>query len=93
MKEDNKIKLKRCGILGVMALVTGSFGPILGLESNLMRFDSVRIQDTSFKAYLEKGNEQSGENLGTYVFALWTYPGARLGVAIHNYGLPENFER
>jgi hypothetical protein len=94
MEKSNKREPKLRDIIvgGIVggALVLGSFGSVLGLESNLMRFDNFRIQDTSFRAYLDQGKEQFGENARTYAFALWTYPGARLGVEIHNYGLPEN---
>ncbi len=76
-------------IVLVMALGLGAFGPILGLESNIQPFNSVRVRDTSFEAYLEQGKRQYGDGVGTHAMALWTYPGARVGIAIHNYGLPE----
>ena len=72
-----------------MALALGAFGSVLGLESNIQPFSNVRIQDTSFRAYLNHGKKQYGDGFGAYVMAIWTYPGARVGAAIHNYGLPE----
>lgn len=74
------------------ALMTGAFGSVLGLEKNIQPSDR-KIEDTSFKAYLEQGKKQYGGGIGTYVAAVWTYPGARLGAEIHNSGLPENSEK
>lgn len=80
------------GLEIVLAVTLGlcAFGSLLGLESNIQPFNRVRIQDTSFKAYLSKAKEQYGEGTKAYLGAIWTYPGARVGAAIHNYGLLEN---
>jgi hypothetical protein len=74
----------------VTLLCLGTFGSVLGLESNIQSFNKTRIKDTSFKSYLEESKKHFGEGAGSYAVALWTYPGARLGVAIHNYRLPKN---
>ncbi len=86
----NKGIKKTLEILAASSLGLFFFGSILGLESNLKPLSQTRIQDTSFNRYLEKGKEQIGDNIGTYSWALITYPGARLGAEIHNYDLPEN---
>ncbi|GEM_PF-2628361 len=94
--EEKKKAPKTLEVVLAMALGLGGlgvFGSVLGLESNIQPFNRVRIQDTSFMAYLEQSKEQYGEGIGAYALAAWTYPGAKLGAAIHNYGLPENSEK
>lgn len=86
-----KPKLGLVAKLGTALLgFTLAFGTIEGMTANMRPFDSKRIEDTTFKHYLESGKRQNGDNLGTYAMALCTYSGAYLGARIHNYGLPEN---
>ncbi len=88
-----KQKKQAKGLEAVMA--AGLFGTVLGIESNLQPLSNVRIKDTSFSAYVAKGKEQFGDGYcGTaaaYALSLWTYPGAKIGAAIHNCGLPEDY--
>ena len=70
-----------------VAVITGLFGPILGLESNIRYCQRERIEDSSFSSYLQQAEERYGESLGLTAFALWTYPGAKLGVVITNSSL------
>lgn len=93
MVEEKKKAKKGLEIILAMAFILGSFGSVLGLESNIQPFNNERIQNTSFRAYLEQSKRQYGDDVGTYAMALWTYPGARVGGAIHNYILSENSEK
>lgn len=90
MVRNNKKLSRGLEIVLAEAILLGIFGPIAGLESNIRPFDRKRAKDLSFESYLEQGKEQYGEGITAYALALWTYPGAKLGAAIHNYGLPEN---
>lgn len=85
-------KKTRKGLEIILATVVtlGAFGFALGAESNIQPFNDVRIKDVSFRSYLEYGKRQYGDNVGTYAMALWTYQGARIGAAIHNYRLLQN---
>ena len=65
-------------------------GSILGFESNLKPLSLERIKDTSFQGYSERFRKKHGNNIGIYALSIVTYPGARLGAEVHNYGLPEN---
>lgn len=89
MEEKKKTSKGLEGIL-VAGLFTGLFGTVLGMESNIQPFNKVRVKDASFRSYLEQGKEQYGNTIVTYALAVWTYPGARLGIAIHNRGLSDN---
>ena len=64
-----------------------------GIRIKYSSFNNVRIQNTSFKAYLSKAREQYGKGISAYLGAIWTYPRARIGTTIHNYGLPEHSEK
>lgn len=92
MVKEKKKTSRGLEVVLTTAFVLGTFGSILGLESNIQPFNNVRIQDTSFRTYLEQNKRQYGDGVGTYAMAIWTYPGARVGAAIHNYRLPENSE-
>ena len=87
MKSISKNTLEK---LLAAILVLYAFGPIAGLESNIQPFNRVRINDTSFRNYLSDARKINGDTTVTYLASLWTYPGARLGAAIHNYGLPKD---
>jgi len=91
--EEKKKAPKGLEIVLALAIGLGAFGSVLGLESNIQPFNNVRIQDSSFRAFLEQGKTQYGEGIGTYAMALWTYPGAKVGATIHNYRLPDNSEK
>lgn len=87
-----KRKIVRSALEGTLAtaLAVETIGFALGMESNIRPFDKTKITDTSFSSYLEQAKEQCGNDLLAYSLAIWTYPGMRAGVAIHNYGLTEN---
>ncbi|MDO8623539.1 MAG: hypothetical protein Q7R52_04805 [archaeon] len=88
--EEKKKASRGLEIVLAMMLGLGTFGSVLGLESNIQPFNNIRIQDSSFRTYLEQGKKQHGECIGAYALALWTYPGVKVGAAIHNYGLTNN---
>jgi len=77
--------------LTALFLTMGIFitGTVTGIESNLRPFSSEKITDTSFTSYLEQAKNQLGDNNGSYLVAICTYPGARIGVAIHNSNISE----
>lgn len=84
-----KISKNGLGTLVGMGLIALSFGPIIGAESNIKPFYNDRINEPTFKDYLNLGKKEMGNNIGTYLFALWTYPGVELGISMHNFGLKE----
>jgi len=92
-KEEENSKIRKqpsqlSEIMLTLGLTMGLFGTAIGLEANLGGLparENERVEDTSFNTYLERGKEQNGDNVRTYLFALWTYPGARLGAEINNF--------
>ena len=92
MVEEKKKAPRRLEKILNVVFALGVIGSALGLESNIQPVNNEKIQDTSFRTYLEQNKRQYGDGVGTYAMAIWTYPGARVGAAIHNYRLPENSE-
>jgi hypothetical protein len=66
-------------LIGVVAI-----GPILGFESKIALFYGKKV-DNSFHTYLESHVEKYGKGLTSKFLATWSYPGARLAGAIHDY--------
>lgn len=86
------MKSRRKNLIGNLigiGILTYSFGTILGMESNIQPFYSGKLNLVSFQEYVKIGEEQQGKGIGTYLLAAWTYPGARLGAAIHNLGIED----
>ena len=72
-------------IILATALGVGAFGPVLGFEATTQLQDpKIKITNTSFVSYLSTVRKVYGNNTSAYAFALWTYPGAIAGAAVHN---------
>ncbi|MEK6856002.1 MAG: hypothetical protein AABX66_02470 [Nanoarchaeota archaeon] len=87
-KNKRDLRILKYGLVALLGL--SAMGVTIGMESNVQPFNNVRVQDSSFRAYLNESRKQVNNSALAYALAVWTYPGAKLGVAIHNYSILDN---